>query len=382
MVERDEFLGFAAKVLGVPVERLSLETTYESIPEWDSIAHLRLVMEIRSTYGVEIPFEKITSITSLWEFWRRVAGAAVKKVVAVDLDGTLWEGVVGEDGVGNIRPKAGFVAELKVLKERGVLLVALSKNNAEDAEAGLSRLEDLSADDFVAIRANWREKAENLVEVAKELNLGVDSFVFVDDNPAERLAMLSRCPGVTVADFPPHLAAYFPADAVTDEDRVKTEQYKAESRRREYLGDLQIRTEVHRLRTEEIPRVAQLSQKANQFNVRTTRYEEADLAAMKGPVFTLHAGDRFGDQGLVAFLVLTGSEIADFVMSCRVAGRGIEERFWEAVKADLRARGLSRVQASWRRSGKNEPVRELFERLGFRLVEETEEEKRYEQVLG
>ena len=125
MTGEREFLDFAAGILGVPAERVSLETTYSSIPEWDSIAQLRLVMEVASKFGVEIPFAEVTNVTSLWEFWRRINGVAVKKVVAVDLDNTLWDGVVGEDGVADIRPKVEFQRELRALKDRGVLLVAL-----------------------------------------------------------------------------------------------------------------------------------------------------------------------------------------------------------------------------------------------------------------
>ena len=134
MVSEGEFLEFAAGIFEVPAGTLSLETTYSSIPEWDSIAQLRLVTEVASKFGVEIPFAEVTNVTSLWEFWRRINGASPKKVVAVDLDNTLWDGVVGEDGVENIRPKVAFQRELKALKERGVLLVALSKNNLGDVE--------------------------------------------------------------------------------------------------------------------------------------------------------------------------------------------------------------------------------------------------------
>ena len=237
-VEAREFLEFSAGILGVPVETLSLETTYASIPEWDSMAQLRLVMEIAAKYKVEIPFADVVNVTSLWEFWRRINDGAVKKVVAVDLDNTLWDGVIGEDGLAGVRAKPGFERTLKDLKDRGVLLVALSKNNHEDGLKGLGCLEVLSRDDFVSWRINWECKAENLVSVAEELNLGVDAFVFVDDNPAERLEMSAKIPEVTVADFPPNLAAYFPPREVTEEDRHKTEDYRAEAERRRCLDGM------------------------------------------------------------------------------------------------------------------------------------------------
>lgn len=397
-VEAGEFLEFAAGILGVPVETLSLETTYASISEWDSMAQLRLVMEIAAKYKVEIPFADVVNVTSLWEFWRRINDGAVKKVVAVDLDNTLWDGVIGEDGLAGIRAKPGFERMLKDLKDRGVLLVALSKNNREDGLKGLDCLEVLSRDDFVSWRINWECKAENLVSVAEELNLGVDAFVFVDDNPAERLEMSAKIPEVTVADFPPNLAAYFPPREITEEDRHKTEAYRAEAERKRCLAgmrdemrevreevfrELGVEVEIHPLLDGEVARVAQLSQKANQFNVCTNRYTEDEIRtlAKEGLVVTAHAKDKFGDQGLVAYVVVRNAAILDFVMSCRAMGRGIEERVEAEVERLIAAQGVERITACWRRSGRNAPVKELFERFGFTLLGETEREKTYGKAM-
>ena len=398
MVSEREFLEFAAGVLGISAEKLSLETTYGSIPEWDSMAQLRLVTEIAAKYKVEVPFAEVVNVTSLWEFWRRINGGAVKKVVAIDLDNTLWDGVIGEDGLAGIRAKPAFERELKELKDRGVLLVALSKNNLEDGLKGLGCLEVLRKDDFIAWRINWDCKAENLVQVAEELNLGVDSFVFVDDNPAERLEMQAKIPEVTVTAFPPNLSAYFPPREITEEDRHKTEEYRAEAERRRCLAgmrdemrevreevfrELGVEVEVHPLLDGEVKRVAQLSQKANQFNVCTNRYSEDEIRtwAKEGLVVTAHAKDKFGDQGLVAYVIVRGSEIVDWVMSCRTMGRGIEERVEAEVERLVAARGVAQLGARWRASGRNVPVKELFERFGFKLEFESESEKRYSKSL-
>ena len=398
MIDTDEFVGFAAGVLGVPAEKLSLETTYGSISEWDSMAQLRLVTEIAAKYKVEIPFAEVVNVTSLWEFLRRINGGAVKKVVAVDLDNTLWDGVIGEDGLAGIRAKPAFERDLKDLKDRGVLLVALSKNNLEDGLKGLGCLEVLKKDDFIAWRINWDCKAENLVQVAEELNLGVDAFVFVDDNPAERLEMQAKIPEVTVAAFPPNLGAYFPPREITEEDRHKTEEYRAEAERRRCLAgmrdemrevreevfrELGVEVDIHPLLEDEVNRVAQLSQKANQFNVCTNRYSEDEVRtlAKEGLVVTAHAKDKFGDQGLVAYVVVRGTEIVDWVMSCRTMGRGIEERVEAEVERLMAARGVGRIAARWRASGRNAPVKELFERFGFKLESESESEKRYSKSL-
>lgn len=397
-VETKEFLEFAAGVLGVPEDTLSPETTYGSIPEWDSMAQLRLVTEIAARYKVEIPFAEVVNVTSLWEFLRRINGEAVKKVVAVDLDNTLWDGVIGEDGLAGIRTKPAFERELKALKDRGVLLVALSKNNLEDGLKGLGCLDVLKKEDFIAWRINWDCKAENLVQIAEELSLGVDAFVFVDDNPAERLEMQAKLPEVTVAAFPPNLGAYFPPREITEEDRHKTEEYRAEAERRRCLAgmrdemrevreevfrELGVEVEVHPLLDDEVKRVAQLSQKANQFNVCTNRYSEDEIRtlAKEGLVVTAHAKDKFGDQGLVAYVIVRGSEIVDWVMSCRTMGRGVEERVEAEVERLVAVRGVERISARWRASGRNVPVKELFERFGFKLESETESEKRYSKSL-
>ena len=410
MAGEREFLEFAAGVLGVPAEKLSLETTYGSIPEWDSMAQLRLVTEIAAKYKHEIPFAEVVNVTSLWEFLRRLNGGAVKKVVAVDLDNTLWDGVIGEDGLAGIRAKPAFERELKELKDRGVLLVALSKNNFSDVEwfFGSNRTIDqseqsnnqtLCGSDFIAWRINWECKAENLVQIAEELNLGVDSFVFVDDNPAERLEMQAKIPGVTVAAFPPNLSAYFPPREITDEDRHKTEEYRAEAERRRCLAgmrdemrevreevfrELGVEVEIHPLLDGEVKRVAQLSQKANQFNVCTNRYMEDEVRALakEGLVVTAHAKDKFGDQGLVAYVIVNGTEIVDWVMSCRTMGRGIEERVEAEVERLAAARGVERLAARWRETGRNAPVRGLFERFGFKLEQDLGSEKFYSKSLA
>ena len=398
VVSESEFFDFAAAVFGVSPARLSFETSLGLLPEWDSMAQLRLVMEIQSKFGVEIPFADVPNATSLWELYRRVNGLSPKKAIAVDLDNTLWEGVAAEDGEDQVKPNLPLQRKLRELKERGVLLIALSKNNIEDVRGLVEGFGD-----FVTWRIDWGSKADNLADVAAELNIGTDAFVFVDDDPAERIEMKSKLPSVAVASFPPNLDAYFPCGTVTAEDRAKTEEYRAEAKRREWvkesggLGALDIWKElgawidVRELSAEDVPRVAQLSQKANQFNVCTNRHDEGEvrgwLAAAGGGerVFTVRSGDRFGGQGLVAFVrvVPAGAAgrvaVADWTMSCRVAGRGLEERAWAEIAGKL---GRCTVEARWLRTAKNAPVENLFERLGFDVVESGDWGKRYECVLG
>lgn len=325
----------------------------------------------------------------------------IKKVLALDLDNTLWSGVIGEDGASGVTPNRSLLDEIRALKERGVVLTILSKNNPEDVEPAFGTI--LAREDFVGMKLNWEPKPDNLVALAQELNVGTDSFVFVDDNPAERAEMRARRPEVCVADFPPQLDAFFPRRELTKEDLDKTAQYQAEAKRKEfaaalsiddYLRSLEIWTEIHPIVEAEIPRVAQLSQKTNQFNVCTNRYTEEDIrcfaADPKFLLLTLHAGDRFGDQGLVAFVLTEKHEVGegffftirDWVMSCRVMNRKIEFTVQTEVERLLRAEGCRRVLASYRPTAKNAPVRNLFEKFGFNVICEVEGVKNYERVLG
>lgn len=337
----------------------------------------------------------------------------LKKVLALDLDNTLWKGVVGEDGLSVFEPDVAFQREVKALKERGVLLVVLSRNNSADVDPVWDdpRMV-LTREDFAAFRLGWSEKADNLAQVAADLNLGTDAFVFVDDNPAERARMRAARPEVAVPEFPPPLADYFPPRAVTAEDLVKTEQYRAEAQRRalaatglsvyDYLKTLEIWADVHPARPEEFARIAQLSQKSNQFNVLTHRYSEAEIARFASDpsrvLLSVHAGDRFGDQGLIAFAQIlfpavsvppaesnnqtiqqsSNPELLDFVMSCRAMNRHLEFAVQDSLERVLAMRGEMFLRAAWRRTEKNAPVRDLFDKLGYSLLEASDDVRTYE----
>ena len=318
-----------------------------------------------------------------------------KKAIAVDFDNTLWRGTIAEDGVANILPDVAFQRRLLALKERGVILIALSRNNAADIEPiwNDGRMA-LGKGDFAALAIDWNEKSDNLRRIAAELNLGLDSFVFVDDNPAERAAMCVSCPEVAVAPWPVDLEGYFPVRTVTAEDRTRTALYQAETARRnfaagrpldDYLAGLKIVNDIHEMTDDEVPRVAQLSQKTNQFNVCTNRLSEAEVRAFaaekENVVLTVHSRDRFGDMGLIAFVRIRGGEILDLVMSCRAMNRRIEFAVESEIERFMTARGVSRLDATWRRTAKNAPVAELYERLGFELMESHDEKKSYRKLL-
>lgn len=333
-----------------------------------------------------------------------------KKVLAVDFDNTLWSGVIGEDGLTGIVLYQDFQREIKRLQESGVLLVALTKNNIEDVEPiwSDSRMA-LKKSDFVTLCIDWNDKCTNLRKAAHELNLGIDSFVFVDDNPVERAQMTALCPEVVVPEFPDdstNLPAfmrrigrlYFPVLHLTEEDRQKTTQYQAEAARRtfaeglsveDYLKGLELWAEIHEVRENEIPRVAQLSQKTNQFNVCTNRYSVEDIRHFVKDfayhLITVHAGDRFGEQGLVAFVLVRVNglvaEIVDWVMSCRTMNRTLEYAAENEVEQVLAKEGVATLRATYRPTPKNVPVMKLFDRFGFTEVAHTVAETSYELLL-
>lgn len=341
-----------------------------------------------------------------------------RKCFALDLDNTLWGGVIGEDGVDGIvlsnhKEGARYYDTQKLLKkmeERGVILAILSKNNTEDVESAFMHPDMvLRHDDFAAEAVNWEPKSVNIQRLAAELNIGLDSFVFLDDNPAEREQMKAECPEVAVVEFPkdssqlPNVVAkayddYFLQLEITGEDAEKTAMYQAEKQRRAemsaalsmegFLKNLEMTMYIHRMRPEEIKRVVQLVNKTNQFNLTTRRYSEEEVyeLAGSGDIITVHLADKYGEQGLVAVLILKyedeSAELDTFLMSCRVMGRSVENEIMARVKKLLETKLVKVVRAAYIKSAKNVPVVDLFERLGFSLISEENGNKKYEAKVN
>lgn len=335
------------------------------------------------------------------------------KCLVLDLDNTLWGGVLGEDGIEGVQlSECGegarywdFQRRLAELKATGVLLAIASKNNDADVREMFRNHPHmiLRENDFALIKANWNPKSRSIKEIAEELNIGLDAIVFVDDNPLEREEIRQMLPDVTVVDFPEpeHLEElartlfqnHFHLLRSTDEDAQKTLLYHQESQRKkaiaeadsfdDYLGSLDIRIDIHPARVEEIARVAQLTQKTNQFNLTTRRYTTRDIAEkIAGPdwrVYAVHTRDRFGKNGLVSVLIFylnrrseTGEIVAEldtFLMSCRVMGRHIEDGILEAIEKILQREGVCAIQAEYLPTSKNAPVARLFERVGYTMVD-------------
>lgn len=330
------------------------------------------------------------------------------KVLAVDLDNTVWGGVVGEDGPDGIRigvdyPGSMYRAvqiELKALQRRGVLLAVCSKNNPNDALAVLRDHPEmlLRPADFAAVRMNWDDKAANLRAIAKELNVGIDTVALLDDNPAERDWVRSQLPEVHVIEATSdplamvealRRSAVFERLALSVEDRARTEQYRQQQERvaaaesagsvEDFLRALEMKATIDELRPGTLSRVSQLTQKTNQFNLTTRRYTEEQISRFAADpnqfVRTIRVTDRYGDNGLVGLVmgrIENGRcEIDNLLLSCRVIGRDVETALLADAASIARTRGATTLAGHFRATAKNAPAGDVFARHGFTKVEET-----------
>jgi amino acid adenylation domain-containing protein/FkbH-like protein len=316
------------------------------------------------------------------------------KVIALDCDNTLWKGVVGEDGPAGIsltdrcRKLQEFVVRQS---ELGMLVCLCSKNNEADVwEAFAAHPEmPLQREHIVAQRINWEAKSGNLRSLADQLGLGVDSFCFIDDSPMECAEVRQACPEVLTLPFPENEEAEFlrgvwafDRAAVTLEDRQRTEQYRQNAAREaeraqsanlsDFLAALELRVDFNALTPERVARVADLTQRTNQFNATTIRRHEAEIAAMLAGVdlhcFTVDVSDRFGDYGLVGVVIyrLTGVAVAvdSLLLSCRALGRGVEYRMLAELGRIARDNNLAQVDVPFLPTRKNQPIRDFLEAVG------------------
>jgi FkbH-like protein len=332
---------------------------------------------------------------------------APAKVLALDCDNTLWSGVVGEDGFDGIelgadgvgRSFQAFQKAVLRLKQQGVLLVVVSRNEEADVLDVFDRHPDmvLRRSDIVAWRVNWRSKSENLKELATELNLGLDSFVFVDDDAAQRLQVADALPMVHVFPTPQDPAQYaaslkklwiFDAENRTAEDAGRTEMMQSESARQRlrsstgdidgYLKSLEMKVVIREADDRDLPRVAQLTQKTNQFNLSLKRRSLDEIKALGSGyrTFVLSARDRFGDYGQVGACIVRHDagefshfEIDTFLLSCRALGRGVEEAFLHGILEFARSSEATCVRAPFVDGPRNQPARDFFLRIGLFTVE-------------
>ena len=325
-----------------------------------------------------------------------------KKCIVLDLDNTLWGGILGEDGIEGIKLSGDYPGKayhlfqevLKELRNAGIILTICSKNNEADA---LYALENnpfmvLRKEDFSSWRINWNDKASNIKEIADELNIGLDSMVFLDDNPSQRAFIRQVLPMVSVPELPSHpydlpvfckdlIEQFFRVFSVTEEDKKKAEQYRsnalrAQSRREftdmeSFLESLNIRIRIEKANDFNIPRIAQMTQKTNQFNLTTKRYTESDIRIRVEDgwdIFCISVSDRFGDNGITGCILLHQNVIDSFLLSCRILGKGIEYAFLNSVLAIMKNQGVRQISAKYIPTAKNIQVADFYDKCGFSVT--------------
>ena len=332
-----------------------------------------------------------------------------RRCLVLDLDNTVWGGVIGDDGIEGIQIAQGDAtgeAHLSVqqlalaLRARGVVLAVSSKNTDSVARKPFKEHPDmlLKEEHIAVFQANWDDKASNLRAIAKELALGLDSLVFLDDNPAERSLIRRELPEVAVpeldndpAGYARTLAAagYFEAITFSDEDRVRAEMYQANARRLSlqgqtadlgsYLRSLEMRIVFGSFDRTTCARVTQLINKSNQFNLTTRRYTESHIEQFEADpsVMTLHARlvDKFGDNGIICVVICRTTRpdtwvIDTWLMSCRVLGRRVEQAVLSEVLHRARASGITTLLGDYVPTDRNEMVREHYSKLGFKRIDD------------
>lgn len=327
----------------------------------------------------------------------------IKKCIVLDLDNTLWGGVIGDDGLEGIQigelglghAFADFQNWLKELKNRGIILAVCSKNNEDIAKEPFQKHPEmvLHLDDISMFVANWEDKATNIKHIQKVLNIGMDSIVFLDDNKFERNLVRELVPDITVPELPEDPAQYvsylkqcnlFETATYSEEDKNRTQQYQAETNRTEmekqfasfddYLVGLNMIATAKPFDTYNYPRIAQLSQRSNQFNLRTIRYTEAQIKdiAESDKHLTLYftLKDKFGDYGLISVVILDKQNkeelfISEWFMSCRVLKRGMEEFIINKVIELADQHGYKKVIGEYIKTEKNKMVETIYEKMGF-----------------
>ncbi len=335
------------------------------------------------------------------------AYGAFKKCIIVDLDNTLWGGIIGDDGIENIqigslgigKAFTEFQYWLKKLKNRGIILAVCSKNDEAVAREPFEKHPEmvLKTDDIAIFVANWNNKADNIKQIQATLNIGFDSMVFLDDNPFERSMVRENIPGITVPELPEDPANYleylytlnlFETASISNADADRTLQYQKEKLRlaeqktfineADFLKSLQMVSLVEEFNKFNTPRVAQLSQRSNQFNLRTIRYTEEDIKRLSKQknacTFAFSLKDKFGDNGLISIVVLNEEDdktifIETWLMSCRVLKRGMENFVLNTIVSFAKNKGYQYLKGEYLPTAKNGMVKDHYKNLVFTEVE-------------
>ncbi len=331
-----------------------------------------------------------------------------KKVMVLDLDNTLWGGVVGDDGVEQLEigPETPlgqnyleFQQYVKAHKDMGIILAIASKNDHDNAIAGINHPSGkIKEDDFAIIKANWQPKDKNVSEIAKELNVMPDSLVFVDDNPAERAIVTEQVSGVdapeigTIERYISVLdkSGFFEVTYFSDDDVKRNDMYQANAKRtqslvayssyEDYLKALEMKAVIEEFKSLFVSRISQLTNKSNQFNLTTHRYTQTEITDImnNSQYITLYAKleDKFGDNGVVSVVIAkingTRCEIETWLMSCRVLQRGLEEAMMDKLVQVCKTRKIESIHGTYLKTAKNSMVADFYAKMGFDNVSVTE----------
>ncbi len=334
-----------------------------------------------------------------------------KKCLILDLDNTTWGGIIGDDGLENIQVGSLGIGKAftklqkwaKLLKERGVILAICSKNTESVAKEPFEKHNEmvLRLDDISIFVANWKNKADNIRYIQEVLNIGFDSMVFLDDNPAEREIVRQSLPGVTVPELPKDPAYYIPyieslnlfeTVSYSANDKDRTSQYQQEAKRKklissvtnmdDYLKSLEMEGNISPFTNDDVSRIAQLTQRSNQFNLRTQRYTEKDITEFMNSenhlTYTVKLKDKFGDYGLISVIILEKKNdnsyfIDTWIMSCRVLKRDVEYFALNKIVNDVKDKGINIINGEYLPTPKNKLVEDLLTKLTFE--NDTEENK-------
>ena len=352
------------------------------------------------------------------------ANGKKKKAIILDCDNTLWKGVIGEDGLRGINlsskdPIGKIYHEIQALalslkKNYGVLLGICSKNNLSDIEHVFNEHQDMLIrnEDLAIKKVNWNDKAQNLKEISEELNIGLDSIVFLDDSDFEIELIKTKIPQVTSIKVPSKIYEYptlfremfslFFDISKSAEDKIRTELYKQQNLRNnakkkinnieDFLSSLELSIKLFVDNKDYVPRMAQMTQKTNQFNLTTKRYTEGDITQFilnkDYRVFCISVSDKFGDSGItgLCILKLDRSEqlaiIDTFLLSCRVIGRNIEHVFMDTIIKKIKKEKIFKIEAFFKQTLKNEQVRKFYDQFGFKLKYENEKIKDYHILIN
>lgn len=401
MNELNQYLATKKNIILIDIDKVIASISIEKSID------LRYYYSSKTLYSIEFYKKYFDYIKPIF----LSANGKVKKALIFDCDNTLWKGILGEDGFEKIKMYKEIQYLAIQLSKKGVIIGLCSKNNPQDVDEVLEKHPKmiLRDENIVIKKVNWEDKATNLKSIAKELNIGLDSIVFIDDSDFEVNLIKEELPMIEVFQVPNKEYEYammirdilnlFYNPKETKEDLEKVKMYKAQIARTEakqsivniddYLKSLELCITLYIDDINEVARISQMTQKTNQFNLTTKRYTEIDIENFikdkNKMVLAIGVGDKFGDNGIVGLAILEYQNnlaiIDTFLMSCRVLGRNIEYKFMDIIIDILESKGVEKIKSNYMKTLKNEQVSDLYDRYGFEIIEKSDEEIRYRILI-